>query len=878
MRALVCSGGGAKGSFQVGVLKALFEHGAKFDYAFGVSTGALSAAGAAQEDGASCQVLLDAYNSIKSGRSIYRKYWFGLPSLRSFYDNSPLRELIEETIDVEKLRRSSCKLAVGAVDLITGDYIDATPDMEDFEKWLLASAAIPVAFAPVRIGEACYVDGGVRHIAPLRSAILAGADEIDVIVCSPRRMEVKEGPFHIIAVAIRALDILTNQIVRADVRHARQINAAVRAGKAGRTKRDVQIRLWEPGAPVCDTLEFDPDTLKKGIASGYQLVMERMGSARSVAVGSAPPKPQPEPPQKPEPPDPVAPPKEPTPQDEETARMDEPEGEAQAVVEMSQSEERQGWLGRLFGRKPKVPPPIKGTERCLVGRSPEGALEVRRLLEADESEETKVGAGEVFVRVVVAPQPLGTSFAAVVAEGGHDWDLLLSGAWQVENTEAFLTSYALEVVSPGSSLGKQVVESWITNSVRHRVRDAVKGQSVEALREKDALPSAWWETQFNKWLGESGLAVKITDTGWESASFERAQAEQRRLDDLQRIEEQQERERQARVREVEAQARYEQEKQRVEQNVRISEQERQHQLQMLEYQYRKDHLAAETAIEEARRQREAAALEHEVQMANLRNDLEGAQTAKERQEEADRQRQEVVEHLEATTKVIEKLSSLPDLLQQLASRDQREAHQAAERLTSPEFGVKPEHLATLGYAVTPQGLVEHLHGKSTTEGEPVALRKAELRTRDIGTAKVKALPINTSLQFQVTTRRAGYVTLLNIGTSGAVYVHVPNAYVGSAEARVAAGRTYSVPGAELLPPQRLAQCGLEYVEVGPAGWEHVAVLVSNEPLVGPDLLASVSSTSPFHKLTGEELGVFCARLAGLDPAAWSAGILSFLVG
>ena len=49
--AIVLSGGGAKGAFQVGVLDALItKHGVKPDIVVGTSTGAIQALGVAQND------------------------------------------------------------------------------------------------------------------------------------------------------------------------------------------------------------------------------------------------------------------------------------------------------------------------------------------------------------------------------------------------------------------------------------------------------------------------------------------------------------------------------------------------------------------------------------------------------------------------------------------------------------------------------------------------------------------------------------------------------------------------------------------------------------------------------------------------------------
>ena len=44
MRALVLPGGGGRGAYQVGVVKALLERGIEFDLAFGTSIGGINAA------------------------------------------------------------------------------------------------------------------------------------------------------------------------------------------------------------------------------------------------------------------------------------------------------------------------------------------------------------------------------------------------------------------------------------------------------------------------------------------------------------------------------------------------------------------------------------------------------------------------------------------------------------------------------------------------------------------------------------------------------------------------------------------------------------------------------------------------------------------
>ena len=88
-------------------------------------------------------------------------------------------------------------------------------------------------------------------------------------------------------------------------------------------------------------------------------------------------------------------------------------------------------------------------------------------------------------------------------------------------------------------------------------------------------------------------------------------------------------------------------------------------------------------------------------------------------------------------------------------------------------------------------------------------------------------------------------------------------------------RPYRIPGPELLPPAELDRRGLRYVEEGPAGWEHLAVLVSMEPLVHPSVLGRANRDSPFVELSEPDLQNLVETLSSAD--GWVAGILSFLV-
>jgi NTE family protein len=68
MRGLVLEGGGARGAYQIGVVKALFEHGLDFDGYVGTSIGSINAAMLAQGD---FDKALELWKSISMEQIFY---------------------------------------------------------------------------------------------------------------------------------------------------------------------------------------------------------------------------------------------------------------------------------------------------------------------------------------------------------------------------------------------------------------------------------------------------------------------------------------------------------------------------------------------------------------------------------------------------------------------------------------------------------------------------------------------------------------------------------------------------------------------------------------------------------------------------------------
>ncbi|PYT20849.1 MAG: hypothetical protein DMG57_40750 [Acidobacteria bacterium] len=283
VQAVVLSGGGAYGAYEVGVLKALVERGwAGPQVVTGVSAGAFNAAllaGAYDVDlSRAVQHIEDTWLNRIPG-SVFRvradprpllgfenldymaaaTRWISdiqalssdflrrmlrlaplgpfderllqLVDLASFISVAPLERLLGEIVRPEKLRRSTMKLSIIATNWSTGNaevFTNEKMSDADAVSILLASAAIPGFFPPRKVGENTYVDGGLVMNTPLRPAIDDGADEIHIIYLDP---DIAKMPLLKLQNTFDTLDrVLAVNLafhINSDIETARQMNRAI---------------------------------------------------------------------------------------------------------------------------------------------------------------------------------------------------------------------------------------------------------------------------------------------------------------------------------------------------------------------------------------------------------------------------------------------------------------------------------------------------------------------------------------------------------------------------------------------------------------------------------------------------------------------------
>lgn len=288
--ALILSGGGARGAFQCAVEKYAREvKGYTWDMVAGVSVGALNGTMIAMQKSSR---LFEIWNTI-SDNQVYTG-GFNLLSLlriflgaRSFYDNQPLRRLLNQELDLKLIQ---VDLRVGSVSLVTGEYIQFTPKDPNFLEAVLASTVIPVVWSPLKISEDYteMVDGGLRNISPIGDLLEEEPDELVIINCSPEKPPVLTKELkNVVQIGIRTIDLLTDEIFHNDVYEFIRINQLVKEAaeqgvvlhnpKNGKPLKFFEYKLIEPNEPLGDTLDFSQEAVQRSLAEGFKRAREVFG-------------------------------------------------------------------------------------------------------------------------------------------------------------------------------------------------------------------------------------------------------------------------------------------------------------------------------------------------------------------------------------------------------------------------------------------------------------------------------------------------------------------------------------------------------------------------------------------------------------------------
>lgn len=202
-RALVLSGGGSRGAYEIGAWQAFEELGIKFDAVYGTSIGAINAALVAQGDLELAKelwkniTLKQVFNTgdeeFSVEKMISRKrdvIPFLLENAKHLNaDITPLENMIGRYISEGKVRASGMELGVMTVRI---PQLQPAPvrlkeiPQGQLADWLIASASCFPVFPTRKIDGERYVDGGYFDNLPIDMAIADGAEEIVAVDIHPQ--------------------------------------------------------------------------------------------------------------------------------------------------------------------------------------------------------------------------------------------------------------------------------------------------------------------------------------------------------------------------------------------------------------------------------------------------------------------------------------------------------------------------------------------------------------------------------------------------------------------------------------------------------------------------------------------------------------------
>ena len=187
---LVLEGGGAKGSFQIGAWRALREAGIKLKGVSGVSVGALNGALICMDDPEKAEDIWHNINysavmdfNMNTGSILETAEEIKKLIKDRGVDITPLKKLLHETVDEEKIRNSHCELfattfSVSDMKLLNIDVKSASEGK--MEEILLASAFFPV-FKTEKLSGKLYTDGGGFNNVPLDVLVDRGYQDVIVV-------------------------------------------------------------------------------------------------------------------------------------------------------------------------------------------------------------------------------------------------------------------------------------------------------------------------------------------------------------------------------------------------------------------------------------------------------------------------------------------------------------------------------------------------------------------------------------------------------------------------------------------------------------------------------------------------------------------------
>ena len=200
--AIALEGGGARGAYQVGVWRALEEAGIRYNAVSGTSVGAINGALMAMRDLNQAEQIwkdirfsqiinvddADMGRLLSGGFENLEQVKSAFQTVKSIVkdrglDVEPLRNMLAERVDEERIRTSGVELYLTTVSIT--DKKELEIDAKDLEpgqlKDMIMASAYHPAFKQTPLGGKSYADGGFYDLVPISALVSRGHKNLIVI-------------------------------------------------------------------------------------------------------------------------------------------------------------------------------------------------------------------------------------------------------------------------------------------------------------------------------------------------------------------------------------------------------------------------------------------------------------------------------------------------------------------------------------------------------------------------------------------------------------------------------------------------------------------------------------------------------------------------
>jgi NTE family protein len=287
-RALVLSGGGIKGAYQIGAIVEVIKRGFRPTAIYGISIGALNGGILASYVGEQIRAGQNPPNFLAAARRI-EKYWhdnvtdfkklgrkrnpivlilevlFG--GFKGMVTMDGVIEMVRKEIRPENLKAAAdagLTFFAGTLNLTAGVYLDAEGIEKEIIEYIIASGMQPIVM-PMHVippgskppilqrarevlarGKPGYIDpgdswidGGLHNVAPLGPAIEKNYDKIICIVCRPDSLTRGSVQGKLTALGDRLSDVVAQRLLDNDLALALRINEWVEKIQSEGARSDV---------------------------------------------------------------------------------------------------------------------------------------------------------------------------------------------------------------------------------------------------------------------------------------------------------------------------------------------------------------------------------------------------------------------------------------------------------------------------------------------------------------------------------------------------------------------------------------------------------------------------------------------------------------